>query len=330
MDCSLLARRQRHFRWAVGALSLVSSAVTGATLHEYVMPRSLFPDGAPVVGHYYTGPSGGTVFQVAKVRNIAGGPEPTYRLIGARIRRRDMPDGIEVRPWPRPSVGRPRKRVAAMPPTPTPIQTLSQRQAAERKRILAHNRMLRDSTQVVEPIRLAGDGVVAADWRDPEDNNPNRRTAKVIHGFRARDQVDILVENGTFNRNQAYAAKRFRTLYELGEVGLKASPNLLEAKVGFESSGGPSEQRLMWLQAYRQMCQALRPGNVRVLLAIVIGGQRVKDYAARERMRPTFASGVLLGAVQFLADYFKEQDDARVQEQQSPATIGSQTGQSGA
>jgi hypothetical protein len=114
----------------------------------------------------------------------------------------------------------------------------------------------------------------------------------------------------TFNRAQAAAAKRFRMLYELGAVDHNPSPNLLEARIGFATGGGPSESRLLWLEAYQRACLALRPNNVAVLRAIIIRGDRLKDFAAAWGISPSVASGMLLGAVQFLVDYFKALEDA--------------------
>jgi hypothetical protein len=81
-------------------------------------------------------------------------------------------------------------------------------------------------------------------------------------------------------------------LYELGAVGLKPSPNLLEARIGLPQGGGPSESRLLWLEAYQRACLALRPNNVAVLQAIIIRGDPLKDFAAARGIGPSVASGM--------------------------------------
>jgi hypothetical protein len=48
---------------------------------------------------------------------------------------------------------------------------------------------------------------------------------------------------------------------------------------------------------------------VAVLRAIIIRGDRLK--AAARGISPSVASGMLLGTAQFLADYFKELEDAK-------------------
>jgi hypothetical protein len=49
---------------------------------------------------------------------------------------------------------------------------------------------------------------------------------------------------------------------------------------------------------------------VAVLRAIIVRGDRLKDFAAALGISASVASGMLLGAVQFLVDYFKALEDA--------------------
>ena len=283
---------------------------TNSRIYEHIVPAHLFRD-PPAVGQYYASGRANAAFLVGKVRRVGGDTKPCYCLIGPRLPRAAVPTDAEIIPWPRTQTR------AAQPPAATdrpkrPITTRAAMAQAERKRIVALRRAHNDpNSQAVEAVRVASGSVVSSEWRDPDDNNPNRRIAKVVRGYRATDQVDMLMDRGTLNRSQASAARRFRKLYELGEIGLKSSPNLLEARIGFEAGSGPSEVRLMWLQQYQAVCNALRPSNVAVLLEIIIQGVSLKDYAARRRVGPSVASGMLMSAVQFLSDFFKELDDGK-------------------
>jgi hypothetical protein len=273
---------------------------------SHVLNAALFHS-RPIAGDCYQIAGGKSVLCVNKVRNVLGDRSgPAFRLFGHRVLVADLPSETSILPWPK------RPSRAAMPQdqsrVPHAITTQSQARTAERKRVLAHNRMLRDPTHLVEPIRLESGSAVAADWVDPDDLNPNRRVARVVHGFRTRDQIDILIDNGSINRGQAGAAKRFRKQYELGELGLKNAPNLLEARGGFEAGSGPSEHRLMWLEAWQATCRAVRPAMLGVLMSVIIEGSRIREFSEIRQISPSVAMGLLISGLSFLVDYFSEID----------------------
>jgi hypothetical protein len=288
-----------------------------AKIFEYLVEAGLFVE-PPAIGQFFTSQSGGTTFHVTKVRRVSSSEKPAWRLIGMRLRRADVPDGAVIHPWPRRQPGRPR---ASEPPrAPAAIVTRAAAAQAERRRVLALRRSLGDpSLQQVDPVRVASGSAVASEWRDPDDINPNRRIARTIRGFRAADPVDVLFNLVTFNRAQAAAAKRFQKLYELGEIGLKPAPNMLGAGTGFAPGVGPSESRLIWLEAYQQVCAALRRSNVAVLLAVIIRGDKLADFARVRNLSRPLVSGMLLAAVQFLIDFWEEADNKRKRVEQAVA-----------
>jgi hypothetical protein len=297
-------------------------------LREYVLLASLFKE-PPTVGQCYTSPSGVSVFQVAKIRRVSGEHKLSYRLIGSRIKRADIPpDTVVVLPWPARPVGRPR---AAEPPAPTervrqPIVTRAAAAQAERKRILTRKRaLLEPDHQQVEEVRIENGSVVADTWRDPDDVSPSaRRSPRVVRGFKSLDRIDLLLNNGNINRTQARAARGFRRLYETGEVGLGLGTRDLTAPPsGFGSGLLPSEARSAALAAYQAVVKAIGRHLHEVALAIIIRGDTIKKYASGRSMSPSTASGYVMACLDAISDWFKRAEDE--QQEKSPATIN--TGQ---
>ncbi len=128
----------------------------------------------------------------------------------------NLPPGAEILPWPARSVGRPRSRAAEAPaPSDRPIQTLAQRQQAEKKRITAHRRMTQaPENQLVAPIRIANRTLEATELRDIDDTNPNRRVPRTVKTFRNVTSIDYLVRSGTITRAHGRAANLFRNQHE--------------------------------------------------------------------------------------------------------------------
>jgi hypothetical protein len=280
--------------------------LTATKATERTFPAALFSR-PPVSGDIFTSLKGTTHFAVLKVRKLLdrrGGVR--FQLTGMTLRPADLPPGSMPLPWPQPRQRRPSR--AAMPEAiHHPIVSLQTKRALERKRIIAARH---DETD----HRLKTGVAVEADWRDPDDIDPRNRTspraksARIIHGTRAVDVILHLAEIGTISRSQKGAAQRFRREYDLGEIGLRAGRNLAEEPGGFGPGAGPSASRLLHLERWQATIAAMRT-NGQVLMAIIIGNQFIKDFAANRRLNRGIATGMLLNALEFLRSYYKELDD---------------------
>lgn len=299
--------------------------MTATRLHEYVIPAALFGLTPPTAGVYFTSRSGETTFLVSKVRRVGGDTRPMFRLIGTRLRRNDLPAGIDPLPWP--DQVRKRRSRAAEPVKPTEIpqiQTLADKQKAERKRIIANRRAAQDPNhQLVDPIRLINQTVEQADWRDPDDLSTTRRTARVIHGVRATDVIERLLQADSINKKQAKAARRFRRLYEMGSIGFGLGTRDLSAPPsGFASGTPPSEARLAALLAYNQAAAAIGPRLLTVVMAIVIRGETIQSYAGRTRRSRSGTAGYITACFDALIDHFERIDEEQDQRQAQGAATG--------
>lgn len=283
----------------------------------------------PEVGSFYASQSGLTAMSVSKVRRVVGDRSGLrYRLIGLRVRLCDLPAGAVLMPWPK------RAKLpsqAAMPvfgpPQPPPPRVSRAAQMVEsRRRVIALLRDDRDANRLVHKVRVTNQTAVTGEWVDPDDLSTVRRTARIVHGHRARDSVQNLLDNNTINKGHAFAARRFRKEYELGEIGLRPSRNLAESPSGFASGTGPSEARMIALSTYRETAKALMPHLLEVVIAIVISDETILSYADRKRMNRQAVSGYVLASFDTLRFLYSERDKEKECAQNRRETIGARLG----
>lgn len=287
--------------------------LTATRLIEMVFDADAFAE-PPEAGTFMSSKSGRTAFAVSKVRRVIGDSAGArYRVIGLRVRLIDIPAGIVLRPWPARSKRPPTAALVMAPPhTPRSRAAIAAEKVEARRRVVGLLRDDGDKNRLVHKVRIDNQTALAGDWRDPDDLSPNKRTARVIHGYRARDSVQTLLDNGTISKGHAHAARRFRKEYELGEIGLRPSRNLAEAPSGFASGNGPSESRMRHLQAYQKTARALLPHLLEAVISIVIFDHTIQSYAETRRLNNRqAASGYVLASFDLLKDHYKRLDDER-------------------
>lgn len=287
--------------------------MTAPKIIEVVLAAGLFAV-PPVAGCFLRSPSGKTALSVVRVRRMLGDRSGVrYRLFATRVRFADLPPGIEPLPWPKKAAAPPVPDRDAFigPPLPQPAKVPAATvKAAERRRVVALLRDDRDADRPVHKVRVDNQTALAAEWIDPEDMNTQRRMAKRINGFRSRDCVQILLDNGTVGATHARAARRFRRDFELGEIGLKSSRSLADAPGGFGGGAGPSESRLAHLESYQATAKALGPHLLQVIIAIAINEETLAVYAQRKQINRQAASGYLLASLELLRHIYNERDKA--------------------
>jgi hypothetical protein len=290
--------------------------VTAPQVIERVVAGGLFAR-PPAAGDYFFSPTGRSVIAVSRVRRMMGERSGIrYRLFGMRVRLGSLPEGIAPQPWPRKPVKHPPLPTAEMfigPPAPPPNirLTVATERFEARRRVIGMLRDDRDTDRLVAKVRMENQTAQASEWRDPSDLSPNRRTARVVRGYRGRDSIEVLLDNGSISRGHARAARRFRKDYELGEIGLRAGRNLADAPSGFASGTGPSESRVKHMEAYRATVAALMPHLLEVIVAIVIQDETTLSYSQRKRMNRQAVAGYLLASLDHLADHYAKLDNDR-------------------
>lgn len=296
--------------------------MTAPRVIEMVFSADAFAQ-APQAGSYYASQSGLSALSVTKVRRVVGDRSGMrYRLIGMRVKLCDMPVDAVLMPWPKkvklPSAAA--MPVMGPPPPPRSRVAIATEKVEARRRVVGLLRDDRDSNRVVHKVRIENKTALTGDWRDPDDLSPNRRTARVVHGYRARDSVQTLLDNNTITKGHAHAARRFRKEYELGEIGLRPSRNLAEAPNGFASGVGPSEARMRAMQTYHATSGALLPHLLEAVIAIVIHDHTIQSYAESRRMNNRqSASGYVQASFDLLRDYYKRLDDDRRKQEEAGA-----------
>lgn len=297
--------------------------MTAPRIIERVVAAKLFLT-TPVAGDIFTSATGRSALSLIRVRRMVGTRDGiSYRLFAMRLRLCDLPPLVTPLPWPRKATPAPAPAAEAFigpPPPPPRIIPPAVVRIAERKRIVTLLRDDRDDMRAVHKVRTQNQTATTDDWIDPDDLNPRRREAKRISGYRGRDSVQTLLDNGTISNVHARAARRFRRDYELGEIGLKASRDLAEAPSGYASGTGPSESRMAHLQSYQATVAALMRHMLEVVLAVVIRDETLQDYALRKRMNRQAVSGYLLASFDLLSDYYKTLDDDRRKEREGTSS----------
>lgn len=294
--------------------------MTIARASEYVLAAELFAT-LPSPGTYLRCPGKvGTAILLSKVRRIGGDTKPMVRLIGMRVRAKDIPATAEPLPWPSRSVGRPSR--AAEPPAPTEraIATRAAKAKHERDRVRKHR------IDATEPVAFRRQNRTAheATWRDPADVDVRRRSPKIITGMRAHDGLDALQQSGTLTRAQIGAAKRLRRDWE---IGCQMTGGSVDWEKAPTSQGavpvGISERVMQFLEPFTRAKEAL--GRLfEIVDCICLQEQAIKDYAVRWRINPSSASGRLYSAVEALRDHYQKLDGPT--EEKSRASIGAQLG----
>lgn len=278
----------------------------------------------PVAGDYFMSPSGRTAIAVNKVRRMVGDRAGVrYRLFGMRVRLTELPPGITPLPWPKPppkAAHPPTAEAFIGPPRPPPvIASAALARLDARRRVVGLLRDDRVKDRPVPKVRIDNHTALVADWRDPDDMSAQRRTAKIVHGFRSRDPIQVLVDNSTIGRTHARAARRFRKDYELGVVGLRASRDLADPPSGFASGSGPSEARMKHLEAYRATIAALLPHLLEAIVAIIVREETILVYSTKKGMSRHAVAGYILASLDYLSDHYRRLDDDHRKEAQLAA-----------
>jgi hypothetical protein len=162
------------------------------------------------------------------------------------------------------------------------------------------------------PIAGREPTAVPAEWRDPDDLNPNRRAARVVQGTRAVDPVYAahLRAGSKITLRHVRAANKYLTDYEMGILGSR--PNAPERVGGTRAAGAmyPSEEQCARVRSILIAHQALGAAATQILRHVVLGipdplRRDAASYARRFGMDPKLAMGLLVAALERLAEHYQ-------------------------
>ena len=151
-------------------------------------------------------------------------------------------------------------------------------------------------------------------WRDPTDDNPRRRTAREINASRAVDPLHDLQRSRYITRRHSRAACRWLGDYERGQVELGSTLAHLGMPRGGGSSPAIPERVLIRLRRFEDACDWVGPGLcLHALLHVVLGWpdplhHSVKSFAALRHIGEQVALGILVAALDRLADFYDPPD----------------------
>jgi hypothetical protein len=183
-------------------------------------------------------------------------------------------------------------------------------QRTERRRVVT---AAQAHASPVELVRLGRD-VEAGAWRDPDDSNPNRRTAKMVQGHRRIDVLAGLHVNGNLvTAEHMRAAKRYRTAYEIGHEGARPAGAASGPVQETLQPGGPTLAQLDQMAVYREATAAVGPRLCAILIPVVLDNRDVSTWCKgrgpvdeagrRTDLRRDVGMGMLVAALDRLCDH---------------------------
>lgn len=151
-----------------------------------------------------------------------------------------------------------------------------------------------------------------AEWHDPDDTDPLRRSPRTVKGQRRYSVIDALHKRTPreVTAEMVAAAKRLVEDVEASACGFTVVANYAQA--GAKTPAGsrvPADQTLDAMRRVRAAGQAL--GCLGDVVAAVVGGNvTVKAWAARQpaRLSEAVAKGWLLAALTLLVEHYERAD----------------------
>lgn len=251
-------------------------------------------------------PNSNGVLRIVGIRILAG--EGKTKLLLQKQPKCDIPEGAIIVPWPR----LPRGRPAAQPQhKPEPVESQAKKVRAQRMHVINLLHDDRDSDRLVASIRISNETALNDEWRDPDDLNANRRTPKMVSGYRSFDVVSFMVKNNAITSRQGRAARRLRDQHDRGVEGLRPGYDRLQQAPGsFGSGSGISEERSAALEEFNQAKAAIGPSLWQVVEFVIIGNHKLAEYAARKKQHHYKCAERLSSSLDRLGDHYAEQSES--------------------
>lgn len=159
-------------------------------------------------------------------------------------------------------------------------------------------------------IRLLTGTAIASTWRDPDDDNPNRRNALKVRGFRAYEPLRAMSNRpgSLIERRHVLAGRRYLADYECGVLGARSGRD----DSGVRGSGGvlyPAEDQAARIRAVILAHRAVGERGTELLRFIILGipdptRASLQHYATQRGFSPQLAMGLLVAALDHLAAHY--------------------------
>lgn len=145
-----------------------------------------------------------------------------------------------------------------------------------------------------------------AQWRDPEDDDPNRREPKIIRGLRRYSTLHNLHKSNdqeiTLEHMKAMA--RFNGDYEMGMEGASPPGDSKLDRVDGSKSYDISQMRLDAATHFREAVEALGPSLFGFLWEVCFLNESVKQAGLKRGIHNQIAKGVLIAGLDRLRDHY--------------------------
>jgi len=156
-----------------------------------------------------------------------------------------------------------------------------------------------------------------AEWRDPEDMNPNRRTAHNIVGWRSFDPLRKLAarRGSPVTAEHITAADLLRQQYDLARIGLSAKREpWVYTDIANVPRDGPTRAAQMQTRAIREVQRALAifsPVQRALVEHTVLNNGSVRSWALGCGLSCAEGMTLLIVALDRLVEHYRSEIDQR-------------------
>jgi hypothetical protein len=164
-------------------------------------------------------------------------------------------------------------------------------------------------------IRLLNRTAMKGSWADPDDENPNRRVARQVGGFRAFCPLRRLLGGAVaVVEEHVIAADRLRQLADVARLGYLGARDLgMPVNVNvYGPLTGPSQAQLARSQCQREFRRAMSlfdADQATIVDGVILGGQTLTAWRQEQHIGSERAGRLLVEVLDMLVQHFA--DDVR-------------------
>ena len=171
--------------------------------------------------------------------------------------------------------------------------------------VLVDGVMLRQRMVLREPTAVEGE------WRDPADENPNRREAKRVRGRQSSDPLRTMHKRGSLiTLRHLKAARTFAEDFEIGDSGARPGSEKSPTRIAFSAGAIPHERRLLALGRLREVYWVIGKMGSALLIHVTVGSDSgagpgdVASWARRTHIDAGIVTGMLVATLDRLVEHY--------------------------
>jgi hypothetical protein len=162
--------------------------------------------------------------------------------------------------------------------------------------------------------RLINQSAMKASWADPLDDNPNRRVARCVTGYRSFCRLRRMLGNLAVGITELHviAADRLRLIADIAQIGFLGARDLgMPANaVVHGPRSGPSAAALARARHehdYNRAMSSFDPEQTALVHAVILRNHSLSAWCRERHVSPARAKAMLIGVLDLLVEHFDEE-----------------------